>query len=113
MKTLERLIACTEVKSIIGNVNSEVSDITADSREVKKGSLYICLEGVHVDGHDYATVAADRGASVIIASKEINVSDLITVVYVEYTRKAMEDITPYFFDYPSKKMRMIAVTGTN
>lgn len=113
MKTLERLIACTEVKSIIGNVNSEVSDITADSREVKKGSLFICLEGVHVDGHDYATVAADRGASVIIASKEINVSDLITVVYVEDPRKAMEDITPYFFDYPSKKMRMIAVTGTN
>ena len=57
--------------------------------------------------------AAAQGAVAIVAQEPIDVPDEIAVVYVEDTREAMEDMAPFFFDHPSRKMRMIALTGTN
>ena len=113
MKILRDLIEKTHCLKIQGDLNTAVSDITADSREVKKGSLFICLCGAHVNGHDFAAKAAAQGAVAIVAQEPIDVPDEIAVVYVEDTREAMEDMAPFFFDYPSRKMRMIALTGTN
>ena len=58
MKNLEKLLKCTDINYIVGDTNKEITDITADSREVKEGSLFICLDGAHVDGHNYAASAA-------------------------------------------------------
>ncbi len=113
MKQLRELLSLTPYEKVCGDPDVSVSDITADSRAVKKGSLFICLVGAHVDAHDFAKAAAEAGASVIVAQKEIDVPTGATVVYVADTRRAMEDITPYFFEHPSRAMRMIAVTGTN
>ncbi len=113
MKTLQDLLQHMEYERTTGSLDRQVLDITADSREVRPGSLFICLSGAHVDGHDFAEAAAEKGAAVIVAEKEVPASPDVTVVYVQDTRKAMESVTPYFFDYPAKKMRMIAVTGTN
>lgn len=113
MKLLHEILKQTPYESVSGNCEQKVLDITADSRQVKEGSLFICLDGAHVDGHAYAEKAAKAGASVIVAEKPVQVSGKTAVVYVKDTRRAMEDITPYFFDYPARKMRMIAVTGTN
>lgn len=113
LKFLTDVLKQTTVESIEGDTNKEIYDVTADSRQVRSGSLFICLVGAHVDGHSFAAKAAENGASVIVASKPVQVPADTTVVYVKDTRKAMEDITPYFFDYPARKMRMIAVTGTN
>ncbi|WP_443652906.1 Mur ligase family protein, partial [Dialister invisus] len=46
-------------------------------------------------------------------NSQVRIIDVTADSRVADTRKAMEDIVPYFFDYPSKKMRMIALTGTN
>ena len=113
MKQLSELLRLTTYTSVSGNTDVTVSDLTADSREVKAGSLFICLVGAHVDAHDFAANAAEKGASVIVAEREISVPSSVTVVYVTDTRRAMEDMAPAFFDKPSDKMRMIAVTGTN
>lgn len=113
MKNLEDLIRLTPVEKVEGNPNIEIKDVTADSRQVVDGSLFICLLGAHVDGHDFIDSAIAKGASVIIAQKKIDVPASVTVVYVKDTRKAMEDMVPFFFDYPTHKMRMIALTGTN
>lgn len=61
------------------------------------------MRGEHVDGHSFANMAAENGAAAIIAEKKIDVASDVTIIYVADTRKAMEDIVPYFFDYPSKK----------
>lgn len=61
------------------------------------------MRGEHVDGHNFANMAAENGAAAIIAEKKIDVASDVTIIYVADTRKAMEDIVPYFFDYPSKK----------
>lgn len=113
MKELKELIRVTPYERTEGNTDVMISDVTADSREVRAGSLFICLDGAHVDGHRFAASAAEKGAAVIVAEKEISVPEGTAVIYVKDTRHAMEDITPYFFDYPSRSMRMIGVTGTN
>ena len=113
VKLLNDLLKHTAYIKAEGNENQEVVDITADSREVGEGSLFICLCGARADGHDFAAAAAEKGASVIVAEKKISVPAHTAVVYVKDTRRAMEDLTPYFFDYPARKMRILAVTGTN
>ncbi|MEE3452097.1 UDP-N-acetylmuramoyl-L-alanyl-D-glutamate--2,6-diaminopimelate ligase [Dialister sp.] len=113
MKKLSDLAAMTPVVRVQGNMEVFINDITADSRQVVKGGLFICLSGAHVDGHDFVSSAVNKGASAIVAEKEVNVPDSVTVLYVKDTRQAMEDMVPYFFDYPSRNMRMIALTGTN
>lgn len=113
MKKLKELIRQTAYERTEGDLERFISDVTADSREVKAGSLFICLDGAHVDGHRFAASAAEKGAAAVIAEKEVSVPEGTAVIYVKDTRRAMEDITPYFFDYPSRSMRMIGVTGTN
>lgn len=113
LKKVSELILKTSYNKVVGDVNKIVTDVTADSRQVTAGCLFICLVGAHVDGHDFVMSAIEKGATAIVAEKEIKVPEHITVIYVEDTRKAMEDMVPYFFDYPSRKMRMIALTGTN
>lgn len=112
MKKLADMIPLTSCHTE-GPVDVDITDVTADSRQVKEGSLFICLVGAHVDGHEFVASAVEKGAKAIVASKKIDVPSNIAVVYVEDTRKAMEDMVPYFFDYPARKMRMIALTGTN
>ena len=113
MKKLSDLVTMTAVEKVEGPADVEILDVTADSRKVEKGSLFICLCGAHVDGHDFVDAAVKKGAAAIVASKEISVPASVAVVYVKDTRKAMEDMVPFFFDYPTRKMRMIALTGTN
>ena len=113
MKKLKELLTKTVCKNVVGSVEINISDVTADSRNVREGSLFFCLTGAKVDGHAFALEAIQKGAAAIVAEKDIKISSACTVIYVDSTRKAMEDMAPYFFDYPSRKMRMIAVTGTN
>ncbi|MDU5199514.1 MAG: UDP-N-acetylmuramoyl-L-alanyl-D-glutamate--2,6-diaminopimelate ligase, partial [Veillonella sp.] len=96
-----------------GNTAVEILDVTADSRAVKAGSLFIALDGATVDGHDYVNKAVEAGAVAILVSKPVEVSGDVCVITVEDTRKAMMTCVPYFFDYPANSMRMIGVTGTN
>ena len=113
MKKLAELLEKTPYEKVEGAKDIDILDVTADSREVKEGSLFICLVGAHVDGHRFVQSAAEKGAKAIVASKPVEAPEGVSVVYVEDTRKAMEDMVPFFFDYPAEKMRMIALTGTN
>lgn len=113
MKKLAELLKTTPILRTEGATDIEILDVTADSRQVKEGSLFLCLEGAHVDGHKFVDSAVKLGAKAIVVSKEVKAAEGVTVVYVADTRKAMEDMVPFFFDYPSRKMRMIALTGTN
>lgn len=101
--------------SITTNTNNPlITSIVHDSRKVEKGSLFICLSGAKVDGHDYIKQAIEQGAAAILTEKAVaDIPNDIVVVQVADTRAAMKVIAPYFFDYPSRKLRLIGVTGTN
>lgn len=113
-KLLEEIVAVLPEVQVVGDCDKIIKDITADSREVREGSLFICLKGAHVDGHKYLEQAAASGAGAALVEDVPEVCpDGLTLLKVDDTRLGMEVIAPFFYDYPGKTMRMIGVTGTN
>ena len=113
-KQLQQLIGLLPGVNVIGTTDKTVTDITADSRIVRKGSLFIALKGAHVDGHTFLAKAAEDGAvAALVEDVPAESPEGLTLLQVQDVRRAMEIVAPFFFDYPGKTMRMIGVTGTN
>lgn len=89
----------------------EINGITIDSREAKEGFVFICIEGMERDGHDYAESAAKSGAAVIVAQKPVSVD--IPVIEYEDTKLAMAELSSRFYGEPEKRLKLVGITGTN
>lgn len=87
----------------------EITDICYDSREVKKDTVFVCIEGENDDGHRYAGQAVRSGARVIIAEKPISCGG--NIIFVENTRKVLKELINKFYGVP--KVKLIGITGTN
>ena len=111
MKHLQDIVKTLHAPHVEGNTAIEILDVTADSRAVKAGSLFIALDGATVDGHDYVNKAVEAGAVAVLVSKPVEVNSDVCVITVEDTRAAMMSCVPYFFDYPANSMRMIGDTS--
>ncbi|MBR2039109.1 MAG: UDP-N-acetylmuramyl-tripeptide synthetase, partial [Phascolarctobacterium sp.] len=99
---------------VLGADDKIITDITADSRVVEEGSLFICLKGATVDGHKFLQMAVEKGAvAALVEDVPEEIPEGVTLLVVPDTRKAMEAVVPYFYDYPGKNMRMLGITGTN
>lgn len=97
-----------------GSVDREINYIQYDSRKIKEGDIFVCLTGFEVDGHNYANSAIKNGAKVILCEKEITVEDKdVTVLLVREGRKALATMSANYYDHPTKKLKLIGVTGTN
>lgn len=113
-KSLALLLKLLPTVEIFGSADKLITDITADSRTVQAGSLFICLKGATVDGHKFLAMAAEKGAvAAIVEDIPENIPANITLLKVADSRAAMELVTPFFYDYPGRRLRMIGVTGTN
>lgn len=91
--------------------NIDVCDIVFDSRKIKKDCLFVCLKGSSFDGHKFYKEAIDKGACAIVAEDHLEIEDF-PVIYVENTREALAYISCEFFGNPSKKLKLIGITGT-
>ena len=109
-KLLEKL----EYTCVKGNVEQAVSSLVYDSRKIEKGCMFVCIAGANVDGHSFAGEAAEKGASVIVAEKEVSIPEEseTAVVLVENTRYALAFLSAAYFDYPAEQMKIIGITGT-
>ena len=92
----------------------EIENIASDSRRVRKGSLYICIQGFHVDGHEKIGEAIQNGAAVIVAEpvRDVFVGGA-AAIYVENTRSVMARLYHAWYGRPADSLRVIGVTGTN
>ncbi len=97
-----------------GSLSTEVNGIYYDSRKVQKGGLFVCITGTQRDSHDLARECAEKGASVIVIQREIQLEPLggVTILQVDKSRKALAILSAAFFGWPARKMTMIGVTGT-
>ena len=109
---LEKLLAAIPVREIAGPVDRAVDGIAYDSRRVSRNGLFVALRGEKSDGHDFIDAAIEKGATVIVAERN-DPRPRVTTVVVENTRRALADLGAAFFQYPSRKLRLAAVTGTN
>jgi len=110
---LEQLIKGLDIKSIRGNKEQEISGIAVDSRRVRKGHLFVCIEGFKDDGHQYIPTAIENGATALLVQKEVeNIPENIAVIRMDNTRYGLAYISDIFYDHPSRKFNLIGITGT-
>ena len=111
---LKHLLEELDYECLQGSMECQVTSVEYDTRkELKEGSLFICIEGAVFDGHDYALEAA-KHVGVLVVSKEVpGLDDYdVTVIKVTDTRYAMAHISAAYFGYPARKLKVIGVTGT-
>lgn len=94
-----------------GDKQVDVTGITADSRKVQPGDLFICLTGLNHDGHAYAAEAVNRGAVAVLAEQELQLD--VPVAIVPDTRRAMAIVADRFYQSPTQELTLIGITGTN
>ncbi len=104
-----------KLSELIPKLNSElsaveISGVTSDSRQVKEGYAFFCINGPILDGHGYANDALKKGAAIIVAEKDLKITNQIIV---KDTREAFFKACSNWFGNPLKSMKLIGVTGTN
>ena len=111
---LSELLVNLDAIDIKGNTDIEINAVNYDSRKVKKNDIFVCIRGFVSDGHKYAKQAAESGASVIVCEEIIDLSPYeVTTILVENSRQSLAILAANYYGNPSKKMKMIGVTGTN
>ena len=96
-----------------GSLDVQVSEIVFDSRNAKKGSAFVAVKGVSADGHDFIPKVIEAGCSVIISENEVVVPANVTLIITDNSSKALALMANNFYDEPSKKLKLVGVTGTN
>lgn len=109
---LNELLKNVDVIEIKGSGNPEITGVHYNSRTVTEGGLFVAIEGFVTDGHKYVNSAVECGAKAVVCTRFTPDTDVIQIRVAD-TRKAEAVISSNFFDNPSKKIRLIGVTGTN
>ncbi|MEM8905563.1 MAG: UDP-N-acetylmuramyl-tripeptide synthetase, partial [Actinomycetota bacterium] len=92
----------------------EVEDVEHDSRAVRPGSLFACIPGEHFDGHDFARAATEAGAAALLAERvPVGVDTEVPVLVVPSVRSALGPSASAVHGYPSARLRLVGITGTN
>ena len=108
---LEGVIAALAPADVLRSAPVELSDLAYDARQVRPGSLFFCVPGARVDGHDFAADAVATGAAALVVERplELDVPQLV----VADARAAMAVAADEFFGRPTEQLQVAGVTGTN
>lgn len=112
MIRLEELVSKTPVRAVYGSTDCAVAGISADSRRVARGDLFVALPGTRTDGARFVSEALSRGASAVVSQEKIEGLEVTNLV-VQDARQALADMAGVYFGKPSSEMRVAGVTGTN
>ncbi len=108
---LERLIAALAPTDVVGDGALEIRELAYDAREVPRDSLFFCVPGAKADGHDFAAEALELGAAALVVERRLELDAALLVV--PSVRAAMPRAAVEFFDDPTARLPVAAITGTN
>ena len=116
MKLSKILVGLENLKAK-GDFDIDITGLESNSKNVKEGYLFIAIKGFSVDGHDYINNAIEAGAKAIIVQegcdlKKIKLPSDVTLIMAKDTRHALAICSCNFYNNPSRKFRLIGVTGT-
>lgn len=109
---ISELLYNVDTISVEGS-NREISELSNNTSDLNKNSMFFCIEGFKTDGHIFANKAVEEGATALVTSKEVDITGDVTLIKVTDTRRAMAQISSNFYGNPSANMNMIGITGTN
>lgn len=104
----------TQPLQIKGQENIEVTGIEIDSRRITEGNAFVAIRGTQADGHAYIAKAIELGATAIICETlPEEFSDNVTYIQYENTEEVVGQLATQFYGNPTKRMKLVGVTGTN
>ena len=114
---LKKILQGIEGIKAKGDLNVDIKNITNDSRCVQEGDLFIAIKGFETDGHKFIKDVIKLNPSAIMVEEGSDLKELakienITIIVVPNTRIGMAVASSNFYDNPSKKLKLIGVTGT-
>jgi len=112
-----------KIKDILSNINIikgntpdkiSIAQICYDTRQVHKNDLFVALKGVQADGHQFIGKAIQNGAKMVVVEDwQDNFPADVSQIQVPDTHKALAMMASNFYDNPSKKLKLVGITGTN
>jgi UDP-N-acetylmuramoyl-L-alanyl-D-glutamate--2,6-diaminopimelate ligase len=117
---LTELLNSVKAISVVGEVQrQDVSGIFYDSRKVTANSIFVAIAGFNTDGHNFILDALNKGAIAVVVERNELVPDEVFIhqkaakIFVQNSRKALSQLSAYFYKNPSKLLNVIGITGTN
>lgn len=111
---LNELLRNVKPIAIQGSVDVEITGIEIDSRKVTAGNMFVAIKGTLTDGHRFLDKAIEQGAvAVLVEEMPEDVSKDIVYVRMASTEAAVGKIATLFYGEPSRKLKLVGVTGTN
>ena len=108
---LSDIIKHVDCIEVLNFKNVDIKGISYNSNTIKSHEIFVCLKGEHVDGHNFAQMAFEKGAIAIMAEHPLNIE--IPQLIVNSTQEKIADLAACFFHNPSHSLNLIGVTGTN
>ncbi len=91
----------------------QICGVTADSRRVSEGWLFVAIPGFHRDGTRYIPEAVAAGAAAVVVAPGTDVSGNIPLIFCENPRRALAALCDAFYDHPARHLTLVGITGTN
>ena len=114
MKDLKDILYKVSLTGTIGDMDQKVNKLAFDSRKVDEKDVFVAIAGTQVDGHAFIPTAIEKGASVIVCEQlPEDIQEGITYVTVAHSTKALGIMAANYYENPSEKLKIVAVTGTN
>ena len=111
---LSDILYTVRLQEVIGTTNKNITNIQFDSRLSSKNGLFVAIKGLQTDGHQYIEKAIAKGAVAVICEQlPAKLQAEITYLRVADTQDALAIIASNFYGDPSKKIKLVGVTGTN
>lgn len=111
---LTDLLKGVKTLNINGDSDIDIAGINIDSRKIKAGYLFVAVKGTQVDGHQFINKAIELGAkAVLVEDMPTDLKEDVTYVQVASTEIEVGKIATIFYGNPTKKLKLVGVTGTN
>ena len=111
---LKELVSKLNVLEVQGDLERNISGVQIDSRQIGEGHLFIAVRGTVADGHNYISKALGQGAVAVLCEEIPNdATEEVTYVRVENTEQVVGQVATTFYGYPTSKLKLVGVTGTN
>jgi UDP-N-acetylmuramoyl-L-alanyl-D-glutamate--2,6-diaminopimelate ligase len=114
MKQLKDILFGVPLQTVSGSTAVQISDVAFDSRVVSQGALFIAIKGTQHDGHEHINNAVKNGAVAVLCEQFPKVlSDNVVYISCVNSRRALATVASQWYNTPSKKLKLIGITGTN
>lgn len=111
---LSELLKNVKPLSIAGNAEADITGVDIDSRRIVPGHLFVAVKGTQTDGHAYIGKAVELGAAAVLCENMPEErAEGVTYARVESTGSAVGPVATAFYGDPSRKLKLVGVTGTN